>query len=455
LRHRLADEPSRLATTVHGAWRAHASETLTAEILPLLDAMRFLEREAPTILAPRATRSALGARPLWLVGSTLDVRREPLGVVLVLGPANYPIFLPGVQAMQALVAGNTVIVKPGRDGLDAMRCLRAEAEAAGLPPGVLQVLSESIEDGELAIDAGVDKVVVTGSLDTGRAVLGQLADGPTPSVLELSGHDAVIVRDDTRLDLAAEAIAFGLGLNGGFTCIAPRRILAVDLVASTLEARLAAALRDRPPVRLVPGVRERLVTLLDDAVRRGGRFVAGGPPAGGPALHDYCPPILLADVPPSASIVGADIPAPVATLEAIDDDDAAARIVAAAPYRLGAAIFGRPPAARALARRLDVGVVVVNDLIVPTADPRVPFGGRGCSGFGATRGAEGLLEMTTHKAVLVRSGRVRPHYEPVGPEDAALFDAAVRMQHGSSLARRWRALLDLIRVGKARRGAAS
>lgn len=446
LRQRLGDDPRRLAATVDAPWRAHTAETLTAEVLPLLDAMQFLEREAPKILAPRGPhRGSVGRRPPWLMGCELEIRRDPLGVVLVLGPANYPLFLPGVQAIQALVAGNTVVVKPGRGGATAMEYLRDEALAVGLPDGVFQVLSDSVVDGEAALDAGVDKVLVTGSLDTGRTVLHHLADGPTPAVLELSGHDVVIVRDASRLDLAVRAIGFGLGLNGGFTCISPRRILAVHPVAARLEERLAEALNNREPVGLVPGVRDRLITLLQDAIHRGGRFVAGGLPT-----RDRCPPILLADVPPEAGIVGADLAAPVTLLETIAGDEDAVRRVAEAPYRLGATVFGQPAASRDLARRLDVGVVVVNDLIVPTADPRAPFGGRGCSGYGTTRGAEGLLELTAVKTVLVRSGTFRPHYDPVGTTDTDLFEACVRTLHGSSWGRRWRAALDLIRAGRAR-----
>ena len=91
------------------------------------------------------------------------------------------------------------------------------------------------------------------------------------------------------------------------------------------------------------------------------------------------------------------------------------------PYALGASIFGPEPLARSLAGRVRAGSVIINDLIVPTADPRLPFGGQGISGFGTTRGAEGLMEMTVLKTVTLRSGRFRPHYDPVTPADTAMM----------------------------------
>ncbi len=443
LRRRLGVEPELLAATADLPWRISSAETLTAEVLPLLDACRFLERAAPEILKPRRPRRR--RRPAWLMGSKLEIRREALGVVLVIGPSNYPILLAGVQVVQALAAGNAVVVKPGRGGAPAMRCLEQALTDAGLPKDVLQVLSESVGDAEAAIDAGVDKVVLTGGVATGSAVLTRLAGRPTPAVVELSGCDAVIVRDDADLDLAARAIAFGMQLNGGFTCIAPRRLLVADSVLAELERRLWRRLSAVPPIALPDGAQRRLEKLLDEAEERGGRMAFGRRPRLG-----ACAPILLADTPHETVTALADVAAPVAAVFPVAGDAEALRTVASCPYRLGVSIFGSPAGARALARRVDAGVAVVNDMIVPTADPRVPFGGRGASGFGVTRGAEGLLELTTLKTVAVRSGSFRPHFDPVAADDAPLFAAFVQTVHGSSLGRRWRAMLRLMAEGRVR-----
>ena len=448
LRRRLGDAPLSLARTADTPWRSSAAETLTAEVLPLLDACRFLEVEAPRLLAPR--RPDRRGRPVWLLGSTLEVRRDPLGVVLVIGTANYPILLAGVQVLQALIAGNAVLVKPGHGGGEAMRSLAGALAASGLPAGLLHVLPEAVEAATASIEQGVDKVVLTGAHETGARVLGQLARTVTPSVMELSGCDAAVVLADADLRLAARAIAFGMTLNGGFTCIAPRRLLVADSVIETFVAELTRALAARPALRLPAATRDDLARAVDGALAAGGRLVAGDLAARDEGRSDAGSPIVLAEVPEAVALELAAVPAPAATLFAFRSEDQVVARVARCRFRLGVSVFGPARSATALARRMDAGVAVVNDVIVPTADPRVPFGGRGASGFGVTRGAEGLLEMTAIQAVIVRAGRFRPHYDPVDDRDTPLFEAFVRLLHGSSLGRRIGALRRLIAAGRAR-----
>ncbi len=174
-----------------GALHRSVADTLVSEVLPLAEACRFLEREARWILAPQ--RLSTHARPFWLRRVTAETRREPLGVVLIIAPANYPLFLPGVQALQALAAGNAVLWKPAAGGMAAAEALRDVLVGCGLDPALLQLLDESPQAAADAIAAGVDKVFLTGSAATGTAVLSQLAAHRTPAVMELSGCDAVFV----------------------------------------------------------------------------------------------------------------------------------------------------------------------------------------------------------------------------------------------------------------------
>jgi len=135
-----------------------------------------------------------------------------------------------------------------------------------------------------------------------------------------------------------------------------------------------------------------------------------------------------------------DLLVPVAS--AVEALDHAAR----SPYALGASIFGPEAAARALARRVRAGVVTINDVIVPTADPRLPFGGRGESGFGLTRGAEGLLELTAVKVVATRRGRWLPHLEERAPEDGEILRALLALDHAARWRDRLAAAVHLIRA---------
>lgn len=383
LRHRIAAGARDLARAA-GADRPEA-EVLSAEIVPLAEACRFLEREAPRLLATR--RLGAAGRPAWLAGVEAEVRREPVGLVLVIAPSNNLVFLPGTQTAQALAAGNAVLWKPGRNGLAAARVFAALAAEAGLPAGLLTVLGEAPEAAREAIAAGVDKVLFTGASSTGREVLAGLAHRLTPAALELSGCDALFVLPGADLDRVARAVRFGVTLNGGATCIAPRRIFVPHALAPALEEKLRRLDEDLFAPGFAPGV---------SLIR-----VAG----------------------------------PEEALEA----------AAASPYALGASIFGPEEAAFAFAARVRAGSVVVNDLIVPTADPRLPFGGRGESGYGVTRGAEGLLELTVLKTVSVRRGRRLPHLEEPHSRDAELFRAYLTLVHAGGLRARLRGAADLMR----------
>lgn len=370
VRHQIAARATELTDTV----TAPAAETLVAQVLPLADACRFLERRAPRILASRQLGD--DGRPFWMRGTQIELRREPFGIVLIIGAANYPLFLPGVQVLQALVAGNAVLLKPGTGGTPPARALASLLTAAGLDARLLRVLDESPDTARAAMAAGVDKVVLTGSAETGAAVLAELAPRLIPATMELSGRDPVFVRADADLELVVAALKFGVRLNDGVTCIAPRRVFVARELAAQLQARLAGLLEITP----------------------------------------------------------------------VANDAEALTLAARSPYALGATVFGRETGARALAERVRAGVVVINDMIVPTADPRVPFGGRGRSGFGLTRGAEGLREMTCLKTVITRRGRWRPHFLEPQKQDAQLFAAYIQAAHGERLPARLTAGFTLLRA---------
>ena len=331
----------------------------------------------------------------------------------------------------------------------------------GLPPGLLTVLPEAPQAVSEAIAAGVDQVVLTGSPETGAEVLGQLAPRCVPAVLELSGNDPLIALDDADADLVVRALLFGLRLHGGETCIAPRRALIHRALFPAVEAGLATALRVPAQGAMAEGGRGASSSpsqihareLVAAAVAGGARLVGGS--ASGAELGARGPavPLVVAGAPPDAELRRADLFAPVVLLDAVDGEEEAVRLANGGPWALGASIFGGEGRARALAARLVAGVVTINDVVVPTADPRLPFGGRRRSGFGVTRGAEGLLAMTAVKAVAVRRRARLPrlqrghrHLDPPRRSDEALFGAYLAAAHRPTLLGRLRALPALARA---------
>ena len=240
-RHAMAYKAEAFAEAISPKLTRSKADTMVSELLTLLDACRFLEREAPRLLAPR--KLGLKGRPLWFMGVHAEVLREPLGHVLIIGPSNFPLFLAGVQVLQALAAGNTVTWKPGAGGAGVAALMTRCLHDAGVPADVLTVTAESVEAARTALAAAPDKVIFTGSAENGRHVLASLAETATPAVVELSGVDAILVMPSADLKRVAKAVAFGLRLNGAAVCMSPRRLIAsAESIAGLLPLLQARAL---------------------------------------------------------------------------------------------------------------------------------------------------------------------------------------------------------------------
>lgn len=440
-RHRVAVCTALFTAAISRDLSRTPADTLLAELLPLLDAMRFLERNAPRFLATRKLGSA--GRPFWLAGVVAEVERVPFGHILVIGPANFPLFLPGVQTVQALVAGNAVTWKPGTGGERIARLFASVLREAGLPGGVLQVTAESVEAAGTALAQDPDKVIFTGSGETGTKVLRTLAETATPAVMELSGADAVVVLPSADLPLVARAVAFGLRLNGAAVCMSPRRLVATAGTLRALRPLLAAELAKVPPVPLNARTAATLQSLA-------GAAEADGATICGEIDLLAQRPTLIENAHPDMAIASSDVFAPVLSLLEAPSVPSIPGIVNACPYALTAAVFGKLREARSVGNQLRVGTVLINDLIAPTADPRVSFSGRGRSGFGATRGAEGLHEMTFPKTVLARRKGSNRHYTPVGDREIPLFTGLIEFLHGDTLAARIGAVRALASAGRSR-----
>ncbi len=437
-RHTLAGLATEIAAALSPTLARTSAETLVGELLPLLEACKFLEHEAEKLLRPR--RLGLSGRPLWLSGVWAEVHREPLGEVLIIGPANVPLFLPGVQVLQALAAGNTVTWKPGAGGGAVAEIVTRTLREAGLPPGALTVTGEGVEAARTALESGPGKVVFTGSAENGRTVLAALARTSTPAVVELSGADAVVVLPSADLHVVARAVAFGLRWNGSAVCMSPRRLFATAATLTALRPLLAAALADVPAVGLEAQTAARLGPMLEAAAASGAVLRGQWQPAAQK-------PLLVDAARPAMEITRSDFFAPVLSLIEVETMLHVPELHAVCPYALTVAIFcgrGQESKARTMARVLKAGTVLINDIIVPTADPRVPFGGRGASGYGVTRGAEGLLEMTALKTLLLRRGGSLRHLDPAGERDTPLFAGMIAALHGHGRRQRWAAVRQMM-----------
>ncbi|MEM9587804.1 MAG: aldehyde dehydrogenase family protein, partial [Planctomycetota bacterium] len=453
----LAQRANELIQAVESQQRTDPVETITAELFPLCDALRWISRRGPRVLADR--RVGWRDRPLWLVGISSRVVRDPLGRVLILGAWNYPLFLPGVQAAQALAAGNQVLLKPAPGAELATQLMVDCFYDEGIAKQDLKCLPSDVSAAQQAIQSGVDLVVLTGSATTGRKVLGATAPTLTPSIVELSGCDGVIVLPGFDPDRLISAIQFGLNLNSGATCIGPRRLipaLPLDELKTLrwqLRQQLTASTTHTVHPSAVPPVIAAIESARDDGLRPLTLPQDASPADSVAALNEVIgglrersekKPLILDDVAANASIASSDLFAPILSIVPVSDQQEAIDAVNQCQYRLAASVFGRNDDCQRVASQLAIGCVTINDLIAATADPRLPFGGRGESGFGVTRGPEGLLAMTHPKVVITRRGRLAPHLSPRNDGDENLLRGALEFQHGATLRQRFDGLLQMV-----------
>ncbi len=423
---------------------ASRAEKIASEILPLADACRYTAQVGKQVLAPTAMRLRNAA---WWMGR-ISVRQlaEPWGTVLVIAPSNYPLLLPGVQLIQAVAAGNAVLVKPS-PGCDAVLVRLVELlQQAGVPPGLVQVLPASIEYTQEVMRQGVDKVVLTGSVHTGRAVLRQLAETLTPSTMELSGCDAVLVLPQADLTPVVDCLNYALRLNGGATCIAPRRVFVTPVHHEELVRRLKDKLtnHDSAESAVTPQNLSRLQRAAEQAFAAGAKLASGRVPTDSSTATMR--PVVLDQVTPDMEIARSDIFAPVVSVIEVEDIAAALDADRGCPYSLGISIFGPRSFAEHWASEVEAGCVVINDIVVPTADPRVAFGGRDQSGWGVTRGRAGLLEMTRPKSICSRQGNWRPHLDPVHGDNSELLVELLQIFHAASWSGRFAAAKKMFQI---------
>jgi acyl-CoA reductase-like NAD-dependent aldehyde dehydrogenase len=438
LRHLLVVECDNMCAAVARDIGKTTEETLGGDILPLAAGCRFLEMEAERLLQPRHVPRRL--RPLWLWGQSDTVHRRPRGVVGVIGTWNYPLYLNGVQMVQALTAGNAVVWKPSEVSPSSAGLLHRLLLQAGYPADLVQCLEATREAGAALIDADLNHLVFTGSAATGRHIAGRLGERLISSTLELSGCDAFFVLDDADLALSARAAWFGTVLNRGQTCLAARRAFVQRSDYTAFCERLTSLSAGATPVSVaLAAQKQQGERLVQAALADGGRLLTPPPP--GAHAADLFQPAIVADARPDMALCREASFAPVLAVLPFDTVEQALAMEASCVYALGASIFTSTPArARSLAAQLRAGAVTVNDVIVPTAHPATPFGGRGDSGWGVTQGAEGLLEMTVPQVVSLRTDKLRLHYQlttPQAPAQEDLLRGLLESSHGASMRQRW------------------
>jgi len=349
-------------------------------------------------------------RPGFLPGEIL-VRREPLGVVAALVPWNYPQALAMMKIAPALAAGCTVVLKPALEtALDA-NIMAEAAAAAGLPPGVFNVVPGGVEAGEaLVAHPGVDKVSFTGSTATGRIIGATAGRLLRPVTLELGGKSAAVILEDADVNAAVAELARVSFPNNGQTCTANTRVLApahryaevLDAITDMAQAMNVGDPLD-PATAIGPVVsarqRERIEGYITTGRGEGARLTTGGGRPGHLDRGWFLEPTVFGDVRNDMVIAREEIFGPVIAVIPFRDEDEAVALANDSEYGLAGSVWtADAERGTALARRIRTGTVGVNGYRMDNA---APFGGYKASGLGRENGIEGLLAYFQVKSVLL------------------------------------------------------
>ncbi|TDQ05394.1 aldehyde dehydrogenase family protein [Labedaea rhizosphaerae] len=387
-----------LAEVVHAeTGKPHADAML--EIVLAIDHLSWAAKHAAKVLGPKK-RSA----GLLMANQTAIVEYQPLGVIGVIGPWNYPVFTPMGSIAYALAAGNAVVFKPSEYTPGVGRWL-AESFAEVVPAHpVFQLVTGFGETGAALCRSGVDKIAFTGSPGTGRKIMAACAETLTPVLIEAGGKDALLVDSDADLEAAADAAVWGGMSNAGQTCTGIERVYVHEGVYDEFVAKVvdkAKAVRagsdgqaDIGPITM-PGQLDIIRRHIADALGQGATALVGGADAVG---ERFVQPTVLVDVPEDAPAMKEETFGPTLAISKVRDMDEAITRSNDSKYGLGGSVFAKRRGME-LARRLRSGMTSINSVISFAAVPSLPFGGVGDSGFGRIHGPDGLKEFTRAKAI--------------------------------------------------------
>jgi acyl-CoA reductase-like NAD-dependent aldehyde dehydrogenase len=404
-----------------------------------VSALGFWAKQAPTYLADERV-------PSWnnpiVAGKRLLIRYAPVGVVGVIGPWNYPIANSFGDCIPALAAGNSVILKPSEVTPLSSLMMAEMMRECGLPDHVFQVATGDGSTGA-ALIGEVDCVMFTGSTKTGKAVMKAAAEVLIPCYLELGGNDPMIVCADADIERAANAAAFYSMNNGGQVCISIERAYVEEPVYDEFVGRVAENVR-----RLRQGAPDGIGTVdvgavtfpaqieivdahVRDALEKGAKVLVGGHPR--TSRGRFFEPTVLVDVDHSMRIMREETFGPTLPIMKVSDVEQAVELANDSTYGLQASVWTKDvKRGEALARRIEAGVVCVNDAQMNYSALNLPMGGWKASGLGTRHGASGIRKYCKTQSLLITSRALKrePFMFPYRASRTKLLRRFLRLLYG-------------------------
>ncbi len=424
-------EISRLVTLESGKPLA---EALMADVLPALEFAKHLERMGEASLQPRAVR--LHNPLLW--GRRSVIHREPVGVVGVISPWNYPLCIPATGILTALMAGNGVVLKPAPQTPLTGQWLVDSLQEAGFPAGIAMVVHGEGDVGRAVVERS-DAVIFTGSVPTGRSVEATCGKRAIPVCLELGGKDPMIIMPGRRREGTHGAAVWAAFTNAGQTCASVERLYVQakelpdtqdDLVARAMELRVGHGLG---PVDMGPLIDDHAVKWvmahIKDAEKRGAEILCGGE-----ILDDgprFIAPTVLGGVDHDMQCMTEETFGPTLPIMGYGSTDDAVTLANDTTYGLTASVWG--DGAEGVASRLQAGTVMIDECLYTYAAPETPWSGWKDSGPGVSHGPDPFDAVTHVRHIHQAKGKPDPWHYPYDEDLTAFLEGGIDFLHEGSL----------------------
>jgi acyl-CoA reductase-like NAD-dependent aldehyde dehydrogenase len=401
------DNAPRIVETICSETGKTFEDAELAEIGYAGNAFGFWAKTGPEYLADERIKSS----QVLVKGKKLINRYRPLGLIGVIGPWNYPLTNSFGDCIPALMAGNSVILKPSEITPLTSLLMAEGLRECGLPENVLQIATGRGATGAALVEH-VDMIMFTGSTKTGRKVAEAAAKRLIPASLELGGKDPMIVLSDADVERAANFATYYSMQNAGQTCISIERVYVEEPVYDEFVAKVSEKVRElRVGKPEGPGSVEvgaitfppQMDTIKDhvaDAIQKGARVIAGGNQT--PGAGRFFEPTVLVDVDHTMKCMTEETFGPTLPIMKVRDADEAVRLANDSIYGLGASVFSKDTArGEAIARRLQAGAANVNDAMINYTVLELPMGGAKSSGLGSRHGAGGIRKYCSQQAIVV------------------------------------------------------
>ncbi len=420
------------------------ADAFSMEVWSSCDSLCYYAKNTKKFLKPQSKR----VHGLLGISKKVVINYKPVGVAGIIVPWNGPMVLGLNPAVQAMMAGNTVLIKASEVTPYSTKMIEEIFNEAGLPDGVLQVLLGDGETGAHLCEAGVDKIAFTGSVNTGKKVAEACARQLIPCTLELGGKDAMIVSDDADIALAASGAVIGSCMNTGHYCCGTERIYVVDKVYDAFLSKVlkkVKALRQGSELGYDEDVGavfwDRQMSIIEDhvadAVARGATIQAGGE-RNAELSGLYYKPTVLTDVNHDMKIMSDETFGPIICIQRVADDAQALRLANDSRYGLNGNVWSKNiKHAIKLAEQLETGGISINDIAVTYGIPAAPFGGVKESGIGRVNGEVGVRNYCHAVPIIITrfSGKKLPVAYPHSKKKIDSMKKIMRFLWGTPLGR--------------------